>query len=123
MAIVLRNNSGRRLSFELPHEVVCTDDECTCNFVERQSREVSGATGEVGMRTETLRIPRAMVLPAGNSSEPLPDAIAEVPAVADFIKRGQLLTNKQEPPPPPRTRNRASTGSFNPPTGSTPPTS
>ena len=120
MAIVLKNNSGRRLYFELPHDVVCTDDECMCTVVERRTREHNGATGEVGTNVQEVKVPRSVILTAKGASEPLPDGVLEIPAVAALIKRGQLLRDLQEQaaPPPPRTRS----GFYNPPSGSGPTT-
>lgn len=117
MAIVLKNNSGRRLYFELPHEAVCTEDECLCTVVERRTREHNGATGEVGTNVQEVKVARSVILRASAASEPLPDAVKDIPAVAQLLKRGQLLLDQEQTAPSrPRTRS----GFYTPSSGSGP---
>lgn len=90
MATVLRNNTGRKQTFELPHDVVCTDTACLCTVLEHRSRTLNPDSGDYGERVEVVRAPYAVRLPARGQSGPLPDAVAEVPSVAEAVKHGLI---------------------------------
>lgn len=88
--VTLKNNTNRRQIFELPHDIVCTEDECRCNFVEQRGRTHDTATGEIGTTSEQVRLPGSVFIPARATSQALPDAVLNVPAVVDAINRGLL---------------------------------
>lgn len=88
--VTLRNTQNRRLSFELPHDFVCTEDECLCTVMDRPSRVYNPQTGETGLSSEQVRVPSAVFIGARGTSRALPDGVLDVPAVADAISRGLL---------------------------------
>lgn len=85
--VTLKNTLNRRQIFELPHEFVCTDDQCLCTPMERRSRELNPQTGETGVRIEEVRAPLALHLSARGVSTALPDGVLNVPAIADALSR------------------------------------
>ncbi len=91
--VTLKNTRNRRQSFELPHQYICTADECFCTKVDLQSRTHDPQTGEIGTRSEETKVPRAVHIAARGVTEALPDAVLDVPAVADAIKRGVLTSD------------------------------
>jgi hypothetical protein len=96
MAIVLRNNTGRRLSFELLHDFVCTDDNCLCTMIEQRHSVHNAETGEVGVRTEDVKAPAAVFLSAKGTSPPLPESVLKLPAIEQHLKRGTLIREDQQ---------------------------
>lgn len=88
--VTLKNNTNRRQIFELPHDIVCTEDECRCKYVEQRGRTHDVVTGEVGMTSGEVRLPGSVLIPARAMSQALPDAVLSVPAVVDAINRGLL---------------------------------
>jgi hypothetical protein len=91
--VTLRNTKDRRQIFELPHDFICSEDECFCTVTERSERTHDPATGEFGTRTEEVRLPFAVHIGARASSQALPDGAVDVPAVAAAISRGTLIAD------------------------------
>jgi hypothetical protein len=91
--VTLKNTQNRRQVFQLPHDVVCSEGECLCTAMERRSRTHDPNTGEVGELAEDVRVPSSVHLSARGTSQALPDAVVEVPAVADAIRRGLLVAD------------------------------
>ncbi len=89
--VTLRNNTDRRQIFELPHSVVCTEDECICVPMVRSSRELNAATGEYGTRVEEGKSPSSIILGARATSKPLPDLAVDVPAIAAALASNALV--------------------------------
>ena len=88
--VTLKNNTNRRQIFELTHDVVCTEDHCLCSMAEVRGRVHNPETGEIGERSDEVRVPSSVHLSARGSSSALPDEAVHVPAIADAIRRGLI---------------------------------
>ncbi len=86
----LKNNTDRRQVFQLPHDQVCTEDQCYCTVTDQRRRVHDTQTGSIGIRAEEVRVPATLVLPARGTSEDLPEEVLNLPSIADAVKRGLL---------------------------------
>lgn len=91
--VTLRNPQSRKLVFELPHQFICSEEECLCTISEQRGRTHDPVTGEIGVRSEEVRYPLAIVIHPRTTSQALPDGTLEVPAVAEAIRRGQIIAD------------------------------
>lgn len=85
MPVKLKNLTKRMVTFNLPHDVVCTEQQCLC------SRRVTGvqqhdpATGEKTVQAFKKRLADSVTLTAagteGDTVEGLPDGVFNVPEI------------------------------------------
>lgn len=79
--VSIRNKEKRTKIFNLPHKLVCTD-KCLCKGAEFRSETHNPKTGDRGVRVVRRQLCASVHILPGQWSEPLPESVLNVPAVA-----------------------------------------
>lgn len=77
----LANVSNRMVILTLPHDEVCGDKKCYCTERTHLQTDHDRATGDVGVREVPLRTPVSIYIPAGTTTEELPESFGDARAV------------------------------------------
>ncbi len=87
------NVTKRMQVFNLPHNVMCSKDKCSCaTHVHRQSSH-NPKTGDVGYRDLERKLSGSAHILPGESAD-LPDAAEKAPEIASAKSRGDVRIEK-----------------------------
>lgn len=87
--VTLRNRTKRIKIVNLTHATVCAG-ECLCEKTEFRSQTHDAKTGETGVRVLDRRLNASVHLLPGEWSDPLPDAVLNVPQIKAAVKKREV---------------------------------